>query len=341
MLRPYIYKHSKIHKVQSFVNYIVLDILCKAPIIPDLIFSSNLVLPKYKTLIDEVNVEYIFNPLSESYRICKTLNSQNIKVLKRALHNNNRIRELCNGEIEPVLYDEIEKINPDLCRAIKLFCDNLYDFSVKREAFYNQFEKIEEYQNNLVGKSSVCRCCGINKVLTKFHTHRSALDHYLPRQHYPFTSINFRNLIPICDTCNSKYKLGENTLFEMINIGRRGQSQKRVKAFYPYRREVPEIKIGLKLNKPYNQDVKPNDFEISLSCTGYEEQVNSWERMFGIKENYLAECCTEEMYSYFEEQYMAEMNYGKSHDEYIEMLSRNKYGDVNFLKIPFLNAVGA
>ena len=45
------------------------------------------------------------------------------------------------------------------------------------------------------------------------------------------------------------------------------------------------------------------------------------------------------MRMYYEEQYMADMNYEKTHEQYIEMLERNRYGDVNFLKIPFLEAI--
>lgn len=339
MLKPYKYKHSEIHKVQSFVNHVILDIISRAPKISDKVFSSNLVLPKYRKLIDEVNAEYILNPLSEAYLICKSLKSENLKVLKKAVHNNNKIRQLCNGELEPVQYSEISKINTDLSKHLKIFCDFIYDQSINKAPFYNKYEKIGDYYKKLVGRSSICRFCGINKVLTEFHSKRSALDHYLPRQYYPFNSVNFRNLIPICDICNSKYKLGENTLFETLNKGMKNETQKRVKAFYPFRRDIPDIKISIKFNKAYTSMVEPKDIEIELSCIGFQEQVESWERMFGIKENYKAECCTEEMYSYYEEQYMAEVNYDKTHIQYIDMLSKNKFGDMNFLKIPFLEAL--
>ena len=72
---------------------------------------------------------------------------------------------------------------------------------------------------------------------------------------------------------------------------------------------------------------------------GYEEQIQNWDRIFGIKENYIAECCSEEMYSYYEEQYIAFMNFGKTHKDYIDILNKNKYGDMNFLKAAFLDAI--
>ena len=88
-----------------------------------------------------------------------------------------------------------------------------------------------------------------------------------------------------------------------------------------------------------SSNINPQDIEIELSSLGNDEKINSWDRLFGIKENYKAECCTDEMRMHYEEQYIAFMNYGKTHEEYIDMLRGNKYGDINFLKIPFLEAI--
>lgn len=330
MIRPYKYSYNKIQKIQSFVNHVMLDIIFRAPKIHDPIFSSALVLPKYRILITGINNNYVLNPLSDAYIICKGLSVKQLKTLKKAVHNNNKIRELCNGTIDAVKYSEIEEINADLVVALKSFCNYLYDEVVKKAPFYNNYENINAYYKTVVRKSSFCRCCGINKVLTQFHTHRSALDHYLPRKHYPFNSLNFKNLVPICDVCNSKYKLSEDTLYD---------THTRVKAFYPFRNDIPDIQINIVFNKPFDDTITPNDIQLNLACTGFEEEVETWERVFGISENYKAECCTDEMRMYYEEQYIALMNRGISKADYIDDLNRNKFGDMNFLKIPFLEAI--
>ena len=308
MLKPYNYSYSKIQKVQSFLNHVMLDVIFNAKNITDATFSSTLVLPKYRNLIDGINNDYVLTPLSKAYVICKTLNRKQIKLLKTAVHNNNKIRELCNGEIQPVKYDEIETININLKKAIKTFCDCLYDYCIK-------------------------------KVLTQFHTHRSALDHYLPRKHYPFNSLNFKNLIPICDICNGKYKLSEDTLYITNNKGKKNESKTRTVAFYPYSRTTHDIEIDITFNKAFDSTIEPEDIEIDITSTGNTDKITSWDRIFGIKENFKAECCTDEMRMYYEEQYIADMNFGKTHNQYIDILERNKYGDMNFLKIPFLEAI--
>lgn len=339
MIKSYNYSYSKIQRVQSFVNHVMLDVVFNAKNISATSFSSSLVLPKYQILIDEINIDYILNPLSEAFLICKNLNSKQIKLLKTAVHNNNKIRELCNGDIQPVKYEQIEAMDKNLKKAIKLFCDCLYDHCIKLAPFYNSYEDISVYYKTIVKRSSVCRCCGINKVLTQFHTHRSALDHYLPRKHYPFNSLNFKNLIPICDICNGKYKLSEDTLYITSNKGKKDESKRRTLAFYPYSTISQDINIDITFHKNFDASIEPSDIEIEISCDGNDEKVASWDRIFGIKENYKAECCTDEMRMHYEEQYIAMMNRGISHNEYIDDLGRNKYGDVNFLKIPFLQGI--
>tara|TARA_R110002012_G_scaffold5123_1_gene23404 strand:+ start:8124 stop:9083 length:960 start_codon:yes stop_codon:yes gene_type:complete len=317
----------------------MLDVIFNAKNIAAVTFSSILVLPKYRNLIDGINNDYVLTPLAEAYIICKTLNRTQIKLLKTAVYNNNKIRELCNGDIEPVKYDQIEAIDVNLKKAIKTFCDSLYDHCIKRAPFYTEYEDINAYYKTVVKKSSVCKCCGIHKVLTQFHTHRSALDHYLPRKHYPFNSLNFKNLIPICDICNGKYKLSEDTLYITNNKGKKNESKTRTVAFYPYSRTTHDIEIDITFNKAFDSTIEPEDIEIDITSTGSTDKITSWDRIFGIKENFKAECCTDEMRMYYEEQYIADMNFGKTHEQYIDILERNKYGDMNFLKIPFLKAI--
>lgn len=341
MIRPYKHINSKFHKIQSFVNHLFLDVIFRAPNLPNMTFDISLVLPKYQSLITEVNEEYLLKPITESFAICKALSKKHLKALKRGVHQNNKIRLLCNGDLTPLGYGDIDLINEDLSKQIRIFFDKLYDEAVKKAAFYNTYGKIDDYYKDLVGKSRTCRCCGINKVLIKFHSKRSALDHYLPRNHFPFTSINTNNLLPICDTCNSKYKLGENTIFEIVKRNNRIISKTRKRAFFPFSKIVPfpRIDVEISINKAFSEDMEPVDINVNLVCAGYEEHINSWNRLFGIKENYLAECCSEEMYMYYEEQYVADLNFGKTHDEYIEALERNRLGDMNFLRVAFLNGI--
>lgn len=341
MIRPYKHINSRFHKIQSFVNHLFLDVVFRAPYIAQAVFDTSLVLPKYKPLIDEVNDEYLLNPITECFKICKTLSKKHLKTLKRGVHQNNRIRLLCNGDLTPLEYSDVDLISEDLSQQIKFFFDKLYDEAVNKAVFYKKYGTIDEYYKSLVEASSTCRCCGINDVLIKFHSKRSALDHYLPRNHFPFTSINTNNLVPICDICNSKYKLGENTIYEIVKKKKELISKTRKKAFFPFSKisPYPRIDLTITLNKAFAKNIDTSDIEVNLICNGYEEQIMTWDRLFGIKENYLAKCCSDEMFSHIANQYEAFINLGLSHDQYISALEANRFGDMNFLKIAFLNGV--
>jgi hypothetical protein len=340
MLRAYKYRYSRIQDVQAFVNHAMLDVIFNASKFADQEFSSALLLPKYRNFVDGVNPTYVLNPLKEIYVICKSLNRKERKLLKTAVHSNNKIKALCNGNLEPVKYKQIRAIGENLSDAIKSFCDALYNYCLDLAPFFNTYERTDVYYKKVVQKWKTCKCCGIGPVLTKFHSHRGALDHYLPKSIYPFTSLNFKNLIPICEYCNGKYKLGKDTLSVTENRGRQNETNMRVKAFYPFSAVKPDIEVTVKfVNFVGVTNLEPTNIEIDLQCPGYDEQVQTWDRIFGIQENYKAECCSDEMRMHYEEQYIFELSLGKTHEDYIDVLKRNKYGDVNFLKIPYLQAI--
>jgi hypothetical protein len=342
MLRSIKYPNSKIHKIQSFINHVMLDVIFNSRKFPNVSFSSALVLPKYRSLINDTNNKYLFTPLNKAFKICKRLERKDLKLLKQAVHNNNKIRELCNGDIEPIKYKQIKDIDPALSKAIRKFCDSLYDHCLKLAPFYSSYGHVGAYYKTIVKKSKTCKCCGIGAVLTQFHTHRGALDHYLPKSIYPYNSLNFKNLIPICEYCNGKYKLGKDTLSKTKNKGKKNETYTRVKAFYPFSRTEPDIDITINFVKLASvKNIEPKNVKLEINCVGKEEQIETWDRIFGIKENYIAECCTEEMLMHFEEEYIADMNFGQTHEQYINKLEANKFGNINFLKIPFLNALNA
>jgi len=105
---------------------------------------------------------------------------------------------------------------------------------------------------------------------------RASYDHYLAKKHYPFSSVDFDNLIPCCQTCNEKAK-GEINLLE--------REGKRHRVFRPFYDAIPngltakvetidgfnitwtvdKLFLGLKiLHKTYNWD---NTFQVTARAT--------------------------------------------------------------------------
>lgn len=289
MYQPYKFKWNKIRHVQSFLNYIMIDVILKSPKLQEPTLSENIVIPKYWTLIQGVNEDYLLNPLSELYVICKQLDRGRIKLLKRAVLVNNRIKGLCEGQLSPVRYSDLDSAfagNKTLEKVpglIKAVCNNLYTECLGRKAFTDRYGNLKSHYDDIVVRDSRCRLCGFNnKLETKDSDYRDDFDHYLPKGIYPFVSVNFFNLVPTCSTCNQKYKKTKDTILY------RGV---RKKAFYPYSNDIYEIQISVSLNSPDIMSLSPEDINISLKCEGHDEEVRNWDRVYGIKKRYKAYYC--------------------------------------------------
>ena len=105
----------------------------------------------------------------------------------------------------------------------------------------------------------------------------------MPKSKYPFNSINFFNLIPICYPCNSGTKSSTDTLFD--------DEGKRVKAFFPFGGLIVEpksIEIEIKNKELIIELMKSDDIEFKLPK---DEFTKNWDRVFGIKKRYKNKVC--------------------------------------------------
>ena len=338
MIFPYKFAWDDIRHVQSFVNYIMLEVILKSHKHDKSNLLADVKIEKYRSLIQGVNKDLLLNPLSELYEICNHLGSKKRKMLKRAVLINNRIEGLCKGKYEPVRYKDLktvfidndeEKAVPNLIRT---FCNNLYNICLERVEFTKEYGTLKSHYDNIVGNQSRCPACGITqRLLTKHSKYRCAFDHYLPKGIYPFVSVNFFNLVPTCDICNGKYKTSKDTLFYRT----------RKKAFYPYSQEPYDIQVSVVLHSSEIQNLSPYDIEMQFSCTGrkdgveydYQEEVNNWRRIYGIDEQYKSFCCSVTCLPYLS--IIADGNIDNIRSM-MQMMENLKDYDSNFLKVAML-----
>lgn len=106
---------------------------------------------------------------------------------------------------------------------------------------------------------------------------RAANDHLLAKDTYPIFSVHPDNLIPTCETCNSKAKLAKDLLVKKLN----GQPDQRRLCVYPLTESVcgdVEIivehgEMGLEVKASFNV-VDPDRLE----------KVTTWDNVYRIKE---------------------------------------------------------
>ena len=335
MIYSYIFIPHKVIKAQSFVNYIVLEILCKASkkgMPAD--FDENIVINKYKKLIQNINPDYIKIPINNAYQICKDPNNFHIiKLLKKTLHSNINIKGICDSKIKPVLYSDIKKTNKELANNISSFCTYLYTEVFKLKPCIDLYGEIRDHyvefsiKNGL--KNKRCPFCGIARMESEFSSKREAYDHFFPKEQYPFISVHFANLAPMCHSCNSSYKGRKNP----IDVHKKGIHKK---VFYPYF-NYGKINFTIEINNIRLDSIQPNEINVINILNGYDEEIESWEDIFDIKERYKS-IYAGGASSWFEEVRIATNNFGMTYKDYKDHLNVNYYIDENFMKLAFLEA---
>jgi len=336
MLFAYQYISHDLEKMHGYMDYIFYEIWIKANILNDFdisLFDDNKELQaifNYLYLSDN-SPKYgkkFVGSVKKIFDFCKSLSWFQRRKLSYWYKVNNKIEDLCNGKYKPALYSDLNTINKDLSNEIKSIYDNLYSqnkIGLKEiSTHYTDFVKI----NN----KGICPFCGIYPMDGEFSDTREAYDHYLPKSKYPFTSINLKNLPPMCHKCNSGYKGVKNPIFD--------SSDNRRKTFYPYT-DSTDIKIEVNLSSSDIQNLQHEDIDLTISATE-QEKTDTWQELFGIDIRYRALFCGADGKAWIQQIIGEAPDFNMNSSEYLEIKKRqfekNPYFEKNFLKITFLEA---
>lgn len=220
----------------------------------------------YPDWMEGVKLKSEFVKFSNAFEIST---EEERKRLIMAFEKNIQIENICNLDIEPVLYDELlQDATQEFVRcidAVKSIQDYLYENLLKLKGHKETVGTLKNYYDQFYDTTIkfVCPFCGVGNMLTSKDDFREAFDHYLPRSKYPFVSLLRENIFPICHTCNSTYKGDKN----LRNYG---------KVFYPFSTNDNDceptftIRSGVIENLEINSDL-------------FEDQIETWNEVFGIK----------------------------------------------------------
>jgi len=267
---------NDIYKAHELIEDLVNKVWCKA----DNLQCKSKLTSELKDLYE--NQPWFEKHVRNIYRVCKTLDVNEKKAFKKAFKNNNKIEKLCEGAIKPV---ELSTLNKELLKAIRPFFKKLYTQFLGWKVIRNKYGDKKSYYDllNLSNGFIDCPCCGYGDLKTIYSTGRSAFDHYLPQKHYPFSSINFNNLVPICTTCNSDEK-GE------VDVLKEGKP-----IYYPFAKTHPNIEVTVDVaSKALQKLIEPTDdlknkitkSEIKVDFNTKDDKTDSWDRIFKIKTRY-------------------------------------------------------
>lgn len=348
MLFSYRYINHSMEKMQDYIDYIFLAVWCEAPKNPDYgidLFDKNsdlkqIVKDFFYSDRETKGKTFFLKKIEVIYECFKELSDSEIARLKAWYQANNNIEALCNNNPTtiPISYKELSAFHNELTEQLQLFFKQLYSKDLlSLKPIESKIGTVNDHCKQFMKANSkgVCPYCGIQAMKGAHHTKREAYDHYIPKGVYPFNSINFKNLAPMCNECNSSYKLSKDPLYD--------DKKSRRKSFYSYMLADPAIEIELELKNPIIEKLIPEEIELNIQSNKYPEEVQVWKELFGIEERYKAKCLAESGGSWWYRQHIIMAQHSKiSATDYLDLIQNlaktDPFMDAQFLKIPFLKA---
>lgn len=325
LYRPITHDIFKLHKI---LEYLVCSVWCEAE--PETTFES-LVNDELKTILRyKVNKDYSFlQKVEYIYEIFSGLSPVQKQATRDAFKTNNEIERLCSKTLKPIYLSDLPDIVETEIKSLFEWCYNeLLDkakVSGDKLDYYKELIEENDFQ--------YCPCCG----LIDFESHtpenevREANDHYLPKSIYPFASVNFQNLVPLCYKCNSDRKSTKDPI-ENLRV-----------AFYPFSINPQNISISIEIDKSKDLDSLLRG-DLTISLIGETEKVETWNWLFEIDTRYndkirpRVKTFLRELKNRFRQQKKDNpaLTFEEIIDREIELYEEDKFSDWKFLKIPFL-----
>lgn len=345
MLFPYTYVPHQMERMQTFIDFIFHEVWCKAPTSGPFglnLFDANAELREVMEAFyysDAQGADFFYRHVEQIYGLFSALTAVQIKQFQQWYQGNNDLEKVCANDPATHLarYADIAVNHKDLAAQLGMFFKGLYSQSLlDLAALRAKIGDIDDHYQTFMrtNKAGKCPFCGIGDIKGAHHSKREAYDHYLPKVLYPFNSINFRNLAPVCHECNSTYKLSKDPAHNPA--GRR-------KSFNPYSPKGHNVQIQVTLQHADIYKLVPADITIQFGPAALGEELDTWQDVYGIEERYKAKLCGETDGKYWLTQVLDECQaYNKQPADILAMRAQQAnsqpYADCNFLRQPFLEA---
>lgn len=327
MLRTYRPIEHEIFSLYTMLEHLVCRVWCDAS---DQNTCAELLDENFERAYNAY--EWLKEDVDRVYANCISLNDDQRADVREAFYVNNRIEDLCNGVVEPIELDALPSVVKDHMKpTLEKFYMPLLDRAEipgDKHDYYNELQRSNQFKT--------CPCCGLLKIESAESHYVEDNDHFFPKSKYPFSVVNFLNLVPICDKCNKKHKSTKNPL---DHNGR---------AYYPFCVNHNPISVSVNIIDSNTLDyANLKEEDVDLTYTGDSDKNSTWDWLYNITTRYNDEVCE---FAYSELRIMKrrlEFNkdqnnrnlYAELLDHEIENYETDKYIDRKFLKAAFLKEI--
>ncbi|HAF31053.1 MAG TPA: hypothetical protein DCG75_18610 [Bacteroidales bacterium] len=194
------------------------------------------------------------------------------------IRDSNDIANICQGNFAPSIIDRHATGLNKLLRD--LFLD-LYNQVLDGDGFNEKYTtNLRTHFNDFSRLNSditLCPICGIGELKKHTDLARDQYDHYLPKSIYPFSSVNFKNLVPICIDCNSTQVKGSKDVVALAFNHR---------LFYLYDTNHHGISVSFNITV---DSINTENIQWQITFTnpdGKNDEIESWKTIYNIEGRY-------------------------------------------------------
>lgn len=241
---------------------------------------ANIFNNKYTWFLDLINnTDVLGLKLRAVFRAYKRINDPIIRgQVINSFNYWNDIENRCRQNlVNELLWDELP--NDIKTPIFKLF-KYLYKTLTKDNGTLANANKLrrQHYSDFHNRNGRICKICAI-RYLDLPDVQTNSYDHYLQISLYPFSAINYKNIVPICDKCNQSPAKGvKHMLYTDYD------SRTRRIADYPYEQNVSKS-VSITIDALFKQNPV-----ITLTYNGDNiNKINTWKNVFNIDSRYKGE----------------------------------------------------
>ena len=290
----YFYQSISPHSIEnlhSYLDYFFQQLFVEVSVNYD---HTNLIHVDFQTIVNTYPKQ-VDSKLWEIFEEYMNLDQDQKDYVQIAYFNNTDIERVCNNACEPVKYDELEEHSSQLFReAIQNLFDELWGDNkiLGYKRVKDQCGSVKQHFNDFrrVNLKSVCAFCGLEGLECEHDDGRDDYDHYLHKSKYPFISVHFINLVPMCHKCNSKSKGQKDAPFN----GAGGQRP----IYFPFENDPNGHAITLTINSTTTDLSKPTSWTLDINCRPATNvpKKDAWVDIFNIETRYKARISKDSYY---------------------------------------------
>ncbi len=239
-------------------------------------FQNNFFETDFNDIVSR-HPKIVKKPLIEIYNVLKRLNQPSRSLIIKQIRDSNKILEICEGSIIPIKLDNSVK---GLKKILRDFFINLYNQVLDGNGFNDKYNThLREHFNEFRRQNrniTLCPTCGIGELKMSESKTRDQYDHFLPKALYPFSSVNFENLVLSCKECNSPDVKGEKDTL--------GVSSGYI--FYPFNFNHQQLTVAFNI---VTDNSNPEDIIWNINYTSPElksNEIASWKNIYDIDIRY-------------------------------------------------------